>query len=426
MQQIVVPPNRQRREFDKKALLELGNSIQRNGLFHPIVVKSLEEPMLRSGERRLRALTEFVNQPYRHNDAEIPAGSVPVTLTGELTQAQAEEVELEENIIRVDLSWQEKSNAIARLHALRTEQKAAVGERQLFTHTAREMRGTEDITPNDIVNVRNATLLKPFLDDPDVVKAATEREALSIVRKKLTQTFNERLAQNFDIKKSVSPHVLHHGSCRDILPTLPSGVFDVILTDPPYGINAHKMSTMSQSETGVVHEYEDTFESADAIWRSIFDQGVRICKPSAHLYMFCDFRHWTHLHSLATRAGWNVWPTPIIWHKPTGGMLGDSSHGPRKSYEVILFAGRGDRRVTGVYLDVIVENPADSSLHAAAKPVGVYTNLLRRSVFPGDRVIDPCAGGGTIFPAANKLRCIATGIELSKVHYSAALQRLGE
>lgn len=423
---VIVPDNRQRREFDKKKLLDLANSIMRNGLFHPIVVESVENPVLRSGERRLRALREYVNQNYAHNGATIPPGKVPVTITGDLTPVQREEVELEENIIRVDLSWQERNDAIARLHALRTEQKKIVGERQTYTHTAREIKGDDAITSNEILEVRHATLLQPFLSDPDVAKAATEKEALSIVRRKLTQTFNEKLAQNFDAKKSSSPHTLFNGSCLDVLPSLESGTFDVIITDPPYGINAHKMETMSASETGIKHEYEDTLETASPIWEAIFTQGARICKPQAHLYMFCDFRYWRELVSMGRLAGWDIWPTPIIWHKPSGGMLGDSTRGPRKSYETILFASRGDKRVTGVYLDVIVENPADSHLHAAAKPVSVYSNLLRRSCIPGDRIIDPCAGSGTVFPAANRLRCLATGIELSKTHYATALTRLGE
>lgn len=422
---ITVAPNRQRRDFDKKKLADLAGSIGRNGLQHPIVVESLEKPVLRSGERRLRAI-RTLTEPYKHNGETIPPGFIPVTITGELGEIAREEVELEENILRVDLTWQERNEAIARLHALRTAQKAPTGEKQLYTQTAREIKGNDVVTSNDILEVRHATILQPFLADPDVAKAGTEREALAIVRRKLTQTFNEQLAKNFDSSKAKTPHTLLQGSCIERFHQLADGQFDVIITDPPYGIEAHKMSTMSGSESGVVHEYEDTLENAIEVWRAIFREGARVCKPQAHLYMFCDFRYWRELVDLAIECGWDVWPTPIIWHKPSGGMLGDSTRGPRKSYETILFASRGDKRVTGVYLDVIVENPADSALHAAAKPVSVYVNLLRRSAVPGDRILDPCAGSGTLFPAANKLRCVATGIELSPTHYATALQRLEE
>lgn len=427
VQSVVVAENRQRRNFDDKRLRELAHSIARNGLFHPIVIETPDNPRLIAGERRLRAITQYLDTGYRCNDTAIPPGSIPCIALGELTPEQRVEAELEENVVRVDLTWQEKTDALAKLHNLRADQARTAGAKpHTYTATAREALGTDDISAHEIVHIRHATLLQPFLTDPEVAKAATEREALSIVRRKLTQTFNEQLAKSYDTRKGQSPHALLNESCLTALVALPAGTFDVILVDPPYGIDAHKMSTMSQSETGVRHEYEDTFNNAQNVWRTIFTEGTRVCKPAAHVYMFCDFRHWPILAEMATSCGWNVWPTPIIWYKPSGGMLGDSTRGPRKAYETILFASRGDKRVTGVYLDVIVENPADSSMHAAAKPVSVYVNLLRRSVIPGDRVLDPCAGSGTIFPAANRLRCIATGIELSPTHYATALQRLGE
>ena len=58
---ITIPPDRQRREFDPEALEELGISIQRLGLLHPIVVRTLPDGQyhLVAGERRLRAITRL-------------------------------------------------------------------------------------------------------------------------------------------------------------------------------------------------------------------------------------------------------------------------------------------------------------------------------------------------------------------------------
>lgn len=301
-----------------------------------------------------------------------------------------------------------------------------MGQKQTFTATAQELKGDTPITPQDLTDVRNATILRPFLNDPDVAKAGSEREALSIARKKLAHEFQAALAKSFDLTKANTPHILVHGAASDVMPRLESGKFDCILVDPPYGIDAHKMVPMSGSQSGVIHEYNDTFDYAYGIWQTIFQEGARVCKEAAHIYMFCDFRHFTTLTALAKGFGWDVWDTPIIWHKPGGGNLGDSSRGPRKSFETILFARRGDRRVTGVYLDVIVKNAADTALHAAAKPVDLYVDLLRRTCVPGDKVLDPCSGSGPIFPAANRLRLVATGVEKSHTHYATALQRLRE
>jgi DNA modification methylase len=142
--------------------------------------------------------------------------------------------------------------------------------------------------------------------------------------------------------------------------------------------------------------------------------------------MFCDFRYFTELSQTASSIGWTVWSTPLIWHKPTGGMLGDSTHGPRKSYECVLFAYKGDKRTTGLFLDVIIANPTSTISHAAAKPTEVYVNLARRSFVPGSQVLDPCAGSGPLLPAANELHLRATLIEALPQHVATCKTRLNE
>ena len=422
---IIVGPNRQRREFDEKKLDEFAREIAAKGLLNAIVVSDPESLRLVAGERRLKAVSR-ITTPFYHNGQIVNPGFIPVTFRHDLSEVALYEAELDENLHRVDLNWRDRTDAVARLHELRSGQKAAVGEKQTFTATAQELKGDTPVTAQDLTDVRNATILRPFLDDPDVAKASSEREALSIARKKLAQTFNEELAKRHDLSKANTPHTLVHASVDEAIGKLSDRTFDCIIVDPPYGIDAHKMAPMSGSQSGVKHEYEDSFDYAYPIWQTIFTEGARVCKDAAHIYMFCDLRHWGVLTSLAKGAGWDVGMYPLIWHKPGGGNLGDSSRFPRRSYETILFARRGDKRVTGVYLDVIVKPGADTSMHAAAKPVDLYTDLLRRSCIPGDKVLDPCCGSGPIFPAANRLRLIATGIEKSPVHFATALQRLRE
>jgi site-specific DNA-methyltransferase (adenine-specific) len=93
---------------------------------------------------------------------------------------------------------------------------------------------------------------------------------------------------------------------------------------------------------------------------------------------------------------------------------------------MLLYAVRGDRPVTKLAPDVLTY-PTDPNLNwAAQKPVALYQDLLVRSCRPGDSVLDPFAGSGTIFPAAHPLKIRATGIELSPEAYGIAIQRLGE
>jgi len=77
-------------------------------------------------------------------------------------------------------------------------------------------------------------------------------------------------------------------------------------------------------------------------------------------------------------------------------------------------------------MDVILVNQSTRTDHPANKPVELYSNLLQRSAFPGDRVIDLFCGSGPIFPAASEHNCLATGIELNPKYHAIAHERLME
>jgi modification methylase len=90
----------------------------------------------------------------------------------------------------------------------------------------------------------------------------------------------------------------------------------------------------------------------------------------------------------------------------------------------VLYAFRGDKRCTAIYPDII-ESSADENLgHGAQKPVSLFQGLLMRSCKPGDSVLDPFCGTGTIFPAAHALKVAATGIEREPAYYGIAVTRI--
>src|ERR1700690_2674512 len=119
---IIVPEGRQRTEFDPKAHQDLKTSIEENGLLNAINVKAEDGKwVLVAGERRLRAISDIfdLGGSFRHAGEPVPAGFVPFTPLGQLSPLDAEVIELEENIRREDLSWQDKAMATARVMAIR-------------------------------------------------------------------------------------------------------------------------------------------------------------------------------------------------------------------------------------------------------------------------------------------------------------------
>jgi len=430
VEDILIPKNRQRKEFIPEDLVALAGSISQNGLMHPVVIRREDHNiMLVAGERRIRALHYLWNfgEQVSCGTARFNEGTVPCIDFGELDPLTAKEMELEENIRRVDLTWQEKAAATKELIDLRREQAKANGTEPPTVDTiAKEVRG-ESTNARD--KTRKELLVSNYLEDPEVKKASTVDDAFKLLKRREALAKNAELAAKVGATFNSSVHTLIQGDVFEQLPELASGTFDVILTDPPYGIDADKFSDSGglagAGNTGS-HFYNDSWTYWNKLAKFLAAESFRICKPQAHVYVFCDVDNFVLLKSFFIETGWRVFRTPIIWVNPTANRAPWPEHGPRRQYQICMFAVKGDRPVTKVVSDVLTYSSDENLNHQAQKPVALFQDLLVRSVSPGDSVLDCFGGTGTILPAAHALKCRATYIERDAAAYGTAIKRLGE
>ena len=429
--EIIIGSDRQRREFDPKRLQELADSIESKGLLHPVVLRIVEgsdegfEYHLVAGERRCRAvqLLDSKGKALRHDGRPVPAGEIPFTLLEELSEDLQVEAEFEENVVRVDLTPVERALAIKKLHDLRTKQKGGydasasqfLGEQVGHTvrDTAREVHG-DKVGASGEQDIRDALLIAQHADDPEVAAAKSQAEAVKIIRKTHEARQRKAKAEAFDPSKT--PHRLYHGNTYDPATTRElQKTFDIVITDPPYGIDIDKT-------TG--HEYEDS----DEVFAQVIEKlpGVldSVTKDQAHIYVFCDYMRFNELFAAFELQGFECWRRPLIWDKGNVGSFGNIEYGFRKTYECILFANKGKKRMQIGGPEVLNFAPVAKPSHPAEKPVELLVELLRRSASTGDFVLDCYAGSGAIFEAASKATCIAYGIELDPKFHAVATNRL--
>lgn len=437
LDEVFVPEGRIRRSFDPARHAELVASILSKGLLHPPVVE--DSGALLAGERRLRALREIseAGKTYHCNGKWIAPHLIFTTDIRELSATDRLEAELEENTIRVDISWQEKAEATAALHTLRLAQAAEATmpglapPEHVRREVAAEIRGKapEEVSRSDMADVRADLLVQTWLsnhpDDTEVSGAKSRADALKVIETKLSDEHRSALARRFLSSRSDSGHILQKVDLLLALANTPEGVYDCICTDPPWGVGADQWTNGDSIRQ---HSYLDDMATFDKIHLALAQDGFRVCKPKAHIYLFCDFAKFERLMKLFRSFGWDVWPRPLIWWRGRQvGLAPRPEHGPKQTYECILFANKGNKRVLELRPDVLLYPPASGDLvRAAAKPVGVYHDLLSRSVLPGDEVLDPCCGSGPILPAANALRCRATCYDIADDAIGLASQRLTE
>ena len=444
VKQILIKKNRQRQEFDPEALQELSLTIVDKGLMHAIVLRKLDTDdteeaafsktatngmCLVAGERRLRAIQDMwmLGGVLKYNDEIIQEGFVPYTNLGDLTPLEAEEAELEENLRRKDLTWQEQAAATGKLHKIRGARAATEGRVHTVLDTAMEKSQGKTVSGSAHEATRREIIVEKHLDNPVIAKAKSVDEAFKILKKQEEFRKHSDLAVAVGATFSSELHEAHNVNCLEWMAKAEPSQFDVILTDPPYGMDAQTFGDGGGGRlTNNEHHYDDSLESWTLLMSAWCPLAYRIAKPQAHAYVFCDIDNFHALRELMRKAGWYVFRTPFICCKPNSGRVPLPDEGPRRQYETCLYAIKGHKHTTGIYPDVISTFADGGFNHGAQKPVALFENLLQRSVRPGDLVLDSFAGTGTVFPAASKFQCKAVGLEQEKTYYGMCLKRLEE
>lgn len=440
---IKIKEGRQRQEFEPEALMELMESVETR-LLHPIVVRPAEnegEYYLVAGERRMKVISDLraLGKPLVYSGKPVPDDLIPATLLEDLDELDAEEMELDENIRRQDLTWQEHAQALARLDSLRKKQYArdneqaakeaeAKGEeppepkKYTVADLAEETRGSREGYNAGIT--RKELIVSKHLDNPKVAKAKSVDEAFKILKKEEKQKDRQQKADVIGATFNSSVHNIYNDSCLNLM-AQPDWEerFDVILTDPPYGMGADNFSN-SGGRLTTEHNYDDSYESWKKLMTEWAKLAYQVAKPNAHAYVFCDIDNFHELKEMLQAEGWYVFRTPILALKPNSGRVPLPEYGPRRQWEMILYAMKGKKEVNQIYPDYFEARGDRGVEHAAQKPVEAYSNLLQRSVQPGDKVLDSFGGSGTLIPAAHSFKCEATVIEMDKGNYSLCVERL--
>lgn len=184
-----IEPNKEqpRKTFDEKALRELANSIERNGVLQPLLVRPMTDGsyQLVAGERRWRA------------SRMAGLSEVPVVIK-EMDDETAMEIALIENLQREDLNPIEEAEGlqllIERYNLTQEEAAARVGRSRPAVANALRLLGLpeniRDLAKTGKISAGHARALLGFEKEADMLKTAEE-----ITKKDLSVRDVENLAK---------------------------------------------------------------------------------------------------------------------------------------------------------------------------------------------------------------------------------------
>lgn len=397
---------------------ELANSFKRFGQIQPIVINRNNELIV--GGRRLAACM-------------VAGIKVKACYKDTVDTVLMREMELEENLQRKDLTPAEEALAVAELVTIK---QTLYGK----STSGREGGFSLDDVAASINKSRGYIIEKQQLavavtEFPDLAKLTTASDI------KKAYKAVERVARQVDalasyeatITKS-NEFILVNRPAESYLKGLGSESIDLFFTDPPYGIDIHDIALTLGGETGgdittTSTKYEDNWDAAKALLEVLIQESYRITKDTGHAYFFCgrDRFIFQWIYDTMTAAGWIVLKWPIIWVKRETGQNNQPDYWPSSAYEAILFARKPNSRIViPGKPDWIQCDPVLSSIrvHQAEKPVLLCKELISRVCMPGQYLVDPCMGSGSIIEAGVQMKVLSMGCEKELESYAMAVSRL--
>lgn len=220
-----------------------------------------------------------------------------------------------------------------------------------------------------------------------------------------------------------------HGDCHELLSTL--GEVDVVVTSPPYNLNkiASGGGSSKRSYDGWYPDdlpeldYQEKQRSILALLRektrgSIFyNHRIRYAWHSRNKY-----RHVNNIyHPLHWLEDLPIW-CEIIWHR--GGTTGHANGRFRLADERIYQIGKPHVFHDHGWTTVWNINPTRNQGHVCSFPEELVERCILSSTNPGDTVLDPFMGSGTVGVVAKRLGRRFIGIEREREYVELAHGRI--
>ena len=209
---------------------------------------------------------------------------------------------------------------------------------------------------------------------------------------------------------------LLHGDCLELLPTLPDGSVDLVLTDIPYGEVNRQSGGLRSLDKGVA----DAFDNANL--ELLVKEFGRVAKNS--VYVFCGTQQISSLAAGFTCAGMTV--RVGAWNKTNPSPM-NGSRLWLSGLEFCVYARKANAVHNEHCRKALWDAPSGrSKIHPTQKPLQLFERLVRASSDEGHTVFDPFMGSGTTGVACVNTGRKFIGIERDPKYFAIAQKRIAE
>jgi DNA modification methylase len=205
---------------------------------------------------------------------------------------------------------------------------------------------------------------------------------------------------------------IYHGDCRSVLSSAlalrqGASTFDLLLTDPPYGIGEARGKNASRTNVAVARDY------GTAAW-----DDKPATEALAAMRSLCRWQivFGGNYYDLPPTSCW------LVWDKDNGANdfadCGLAWTNLKKAVRKLTYRWNGMLQQPGV--------PREHRQHPTQKPEQVMRWALGQAPSDVRTVLDPFMGSGTTLVAAKRLGLCAVGIEREEQYCEIAANRLSQ
>ncbi len=207
--------------------------------------------------------------------------------------------------------------------------------------------------------------------------------------------------------------------CIEGMERLPRSSIDLVVADPPFGIDFDgKSSVYNRDEALVIGGYEEAQGSYSEFTSKWMGKLPRVMKKNASVYVFSG---WTNLNAIlagADKAGLTTL-NHLIWHYPFG--VYTKRRFVTSHYHIVLLVKDPKtyffNKIENYPEDVwIVKRKYRTGLakNGTKLPLDVVARCIDFSSRPGDIILDPFMGNGTTAVAAKSAFRHFIGFEINR------------
>lgn len=223
--------------------------------------------------------------------------------------------------------------------------------------------------------------------------------------------------------------IIKHGDSRDVLKKLRDDSVRSIITDPPFGVN--NQSNMAKTQEGKKYARkianDEDPETAWKVFSEVMDAAMPKMQSDSDIYVFTSWQVlelWLSRTAVLFGSAGFTRKAIGIWEKDGPGMGDLQTWG--MGMEFILYYKRGGRDRTDDRRNFVLHTPQvrpNQLVHPHEKPLALLELLIKHSTSPGELVLDPFGGSGSLARAARRCNRSALCIEYDEVNFKAAVDR---